>query len=215
MAVFEGDDDMALDPPENTVLLGLACFFGGMILAPSLGPILAAIAIIGGLAYATSGVIDALSIYAQGRPAARAEPKIGNNPRRVSNQAVDADPRVGDHMPDGTIYAGVSPDTGKALYTMPADASLTMAFNEAKQYATKLDACGHQDWRVPTTAELNVLFNNRAAIGGFNVTGSSPAGWYWSSSSVFKWGAWGQRFSDGCQYNDHGKDNHSSVRCVR
>ena len=35
---------------------------------------------------------------------------------------------------------------------------------------------------MPTKEELNVLFNNRAEIGGFNETGSDPAGWYWSSS---------------------------------
>src|SRR5438552_817465 len=33
--------------------------------------------------------------------------------------------KPGDRMADGTIYAGVSPDTGKAMYTTPADAPLT------------------------------------------------------------------------------------------
>ena len=28
-------------------------------------------------------------------------------------------------MPDGSIYAGVSPDTGKPMYTTPKDAPLT------------------------------------------------------------------------------------------
>jgi hypothetical protein len=122
--------------------------------------------------------------------------------------------KPGDDMPDGTIYAGVSPDTGKPMYTTPADARLTMTFNEAKEYATKLDAHGHKDWHVPTKAELSVLFNNRAAIGGFDVTGSHPAGWYWSASQNYEWGAWGQRFSDGCHFTN-AKDDHSSARCVR
>jgi len=61
-----------------------------------------------------------------------------------------------DKMPDGTIYAGLSPDTGKKMYAMPADAPLTMSFNEAADYAAKLDAHGHRDWRVPTKAELKV-----------------------------------------------------------
>jgi Protein of unknown function (DUF1566) len=122
--------------------------------------------------------------------------------------------KIGDKMPDGTIFAGVSPDTGKAMYATPADASLTMTFNEAKEYAAKLDAHGHQDWRVPTKGELNVLFNNRAAIGGFNTGGSGPASWYWSASPSHEWTAWGQRFSGGEQLNFN-KDNHSSVRCVR
>jgi len=125
-----------------------------------------------------------------------------------------ADPKIGDKMIDGTVFAGISPDTSKPMYATPADASLTMTFNDTQKYATQLDAHGHKDWRVPTKAELNVLFNNRAAIGGFNVTGSHPAGWYWSASSDDIWTAWGQRFSDGDQFYN-GKDGHSAVRCVR
>jgi hypothetical protein len=100
------------------------------------------------------------------------------------------------------------------MYATPADAYLTMTFNEAKEYATKLDAHGHKDWRVPTKAELNVLFNNRAAIGGFNVTGSCPAGWYWSASPYTTRKAWFQRFSDGAP-GGNGKDTHLPVRPVR
>src|SRR5258706_11342423 len=108
--------------------------------------------------------------------------------------------KIGDRMEDGTIYAGISPDTVKPMYATPKDAPLTYTFNEAQKYAKKLDAHGHQDWRVPTKEELNVLFNNRAAIGGFSVTGSLPAGWYWSASAYDEWYAWGQRFSDGYRY---------------
>lgn len=92
-----------------------------------------------------------------------------------------------------------------------------MKFNEAKDYAQGLNtqkAHGHDDWHVPTKAELDVVFNNRAAIGGFNVTGSDPAGWYWSSSQNYLWTAWGQRFSDGYQGLNY-NSLHSSVRCVR
>src|ERR1039457_3891244 len=104
------------------------------------------------------------------------------------------EPKVGDKMPDGTVLAGISPDTNKPMYATPADASLTMTFNEAQEYAAKLDAHGHKDWRVPTKAELNVLFNNRAAIGGFDKTGLYPAAWYRSSSQSHEWLAWEQRF---------------------
>jgi len=129
-------------------------------------------------------------------------------------EAQPAAPKVGDKMPDGTVLAGISPETNQPMYAMPADASLTMTFNEAKEYAAKLDAHGHKDWRVPTKAELNVLFNSRAPIGGFDVTGSYPAGWYWSASSRFTWYAWDQRFSDGDPLYDP-KVNPSAVRCVR
>ena len=126
----------------------------------------------------------------------------------------DQAPAPGDKMPDGTLFAGISPDTNKPMYATPADASLTMKFNEAQKYAATLNAHGHNDWRVPTRAELNVLFNNRAAIGGFDISGSYPAGWYWSASPTSKWNAWCQRLSDGAQYNRY-KFGHLSVRPVR
>ena len=147
------------------------------------------------------GVLDLRDVTGEA-----ARPKATANTNRA--------PEPGDRMPDGTIYAGVSPDTGKAMYAMPEDAYLSMTFNKAQKYAAKLDAHGHQDWHVPTKAELNVLFNNRAAIGGFNVTGSYPAGWYRSSSQNGIWGAWDQRFRDGCQSTSN-EISPSSVRCVR
>ena len=126
----------------------------------------------------------------------------------------DGIPPIGTMVSDGTIYAGMSPDTGKPMYVTPLDAPLTMKWKDAMDYAGKLDAHGHKDWRLPSKSELSVLFNNRAALGGFNVSGSYPAGWYWSGTQGVKWSAWGQRFSDGYQLN-YTKDVHSSVRCVR
>jgi hypothetical protein len=128
-----------------------------------------------------------------------------------------AKPRIGDKMPDGTICAGISPDTKKPMYAMPADESLTMTFNEAAEGAKTTNsqkAYGHNDWRVPTKNELNVLFNNRAAVGGFNESGSVPAGWYWSAAPHDKWHAWCQQFSDGTLYNNI-VSYPSSVRLVR
>lgn len=125
-----------------------------------------------------------------------------------------ADPKVGDKMPDGTIYAGDSPDTGKPMYTTPADAPLTMKWQEAMDYAKRLDAHGHDDWRLPSKGELNVLFNYRAELGEFDVGGSGPANWYWSGTQVGKSKAWEQRFRDGYQYR-FPRRYPSSVRCVR
>jgi len=123
-------------------------------------------------------------------------------------------PKIGDKMPDGTIFAGISPDTNKPMYASPDDATLTMTFNDAQKNAAKLYVHGHQDWRLPTKAELNVLFNNRAAIGGFDLSGQPRAGWYWSASPYSGWGAWCQRLSDGAQSYDY-KFSHLSVRPVR
>jgi hypothetical protein len=130
----------------------------------------------------------------------------------------------GEHLPDGTIFAGISPDTGRQMHTMPADVRKTQGdirlcctFNEAQKCAEGANAMttyGHDDWRVPTKAELHVLFNNRAAIGGFDSSGSDPFDRYWSSSSYGTLSAWGQCFSDGHQNIDW-KHGHSSVRLVR
>ena len=121
---------------------------------------------------------------------------------------------IGEVIPDGTIYAGVSPETGKAMFTTAADAPATCGFPEAQEYAAKLDANGHLDWRVPTRDELNEMYQNRAAIGGFEESGSDPGGWYWSSSQSSYRNAWAQRFSDG--YQDTSREHYyTSVRYVR
>jgi hypothetical protein len=101
------------------------------------------------------------------------------------------------------------------MYATPKDAPVHCSFNHAADYAANLDVHSHKDWRVPTKAELNMLFGNRAAIGGFDTTGSRPASWYWSSSRSYG-GAWAQRFSDGNQYDDVSIwDGASALRCVR
>ena len=157
------------------------------------------------LAYTKNGRVDA---YTDG------DVQVHHVANDDSKLKVTTTPQVGDKMDDGTIFAGVSPDTNKPMYATPADAPLTYTFNQAQKYAANLDANGHKDWRAPTKGELNVLFNNRAAIGGFNETGSDPAGWYWSSSQGYYGDAWDQRFSDGSQ-NASFKGYDSSLRCVR
>src|SRR5689334_12641709 len=81
----------------------------------------------------------------------------GNENEFLSNK--DASP--GDRMPDGTIFVGISPKTQQPMYATPADAPLRMTWEEAMKYAARLDAHGHRDWRVPTKAELNLLWENR------------------------------------------------------
>jgi hypothetical protein len=137
-----------------------------------------------------------------------------NTVPEISLSASAKAPKIGASMPDGSIYAGVSPDTGKPMYATPKDAPMHCNFNQAAAYAAELEAHGCQDWRVPTKDELNVLFQNHAAIGGFDTTGSDPAGWYWSSSRYYHLTAWGQRFSDGCEGHDS-RVVQSALRCVR
>ena len=131
-----------------------------------------------------------------------------------AKQEMKIGPKVGHKMPDGTVYAGTSPDTNEDMYTPPADAPRTMKWKEAMEYTAKLAAHGYLDWRVPTKGELDILYNNRAAIAGFNETDSYPGGWYWSSSQEDGNFAWDQRFGDGGQSLIN-ELNYSALRCVR
>jgi hypothetical protein len=124
---------------------------------------------------------------------------------------------IGDEMDDGTIYAGISPDTHNPMFATPRDAPGTYTFNEAARYANHLDAHGHHDYHVPSQGELNVLFENRnkgKLKGTFNESDSGPAGRYWSSSQDGDLAAWEQRFSNGSQFS-YFRHYASSLRCVR
>jgi hypothetical protein len=125
-------------------------------------------------------------------------------------------PAPGRRMPDGTVYAGISPDSDKALYTTPEDAPAVSSWLRAQKYCRALSASSRRDWHVPTLPELAVLFINRASIGSFNETGyvNNGPGYYWSSVQVGDASAWGQRFNDG-YHEDLSKSQDSLVRCVR
>ena len=136
------------------------------------------------------------------------------------NSAHEITFRIGQEMPDGTIYAGISPDTHKPMFAAPADAPGSYTFNEAAKYASRLAANGRHDFHVPSQGELNVLWKNRnegALMRTFNETGSrSPDAWYWSASHgyFFRDDAKAQRFSDGFQ-GDLLRRFHASLRCIR
>jgi hypothetical protein len=145
-----------------------------------------------------------------------------------AKKAMESGVLIGDKMPDGTILAGYYED--KPLYTTPTDAPLTYTFNEAAKYADQLNArkyLGHDDWRVPSKGELNVLFvncNQGKLKGTFNDTGSFSAGWYWSSTPLNDYIGWEQRFNDYVGWAQRFSDGNpnlyyrfydSSLRCVR
>ncbi len=157
------------------------------------------------------------SVDAYTREAVHAHPSTNDDDTLSPSAKVE--PKPGDKMADGTIYAG-SLD-GRDLYTTPEDAKLTYTFNGAAKYAQQLNSekfLDHKDWRVPTKAELNVMWMNRKAgalKGSFNETDSEPAGWYWSSTvSETSNGACSQHFSNGLQIYDDKYDD-GSLRCVR
>jgi hypothetical protein len=132
---------------------------------------------------------------------------------------VSAGPKIGDTMEDGTKFAGISPDTGKPMYAVPVDAPLTMKWKQAMRYAATFKGHGHPKgtFRVPTKDELTILFENKAAIGGFNETGSDSDVRYWSSAEQLHDcvdSAWVRLFSNGRRGWDP-KSAASSLRLVR
>ncbi len=68
---------------------------------------------------------------------------------------------------------------------------------------------GYEDWFLPSRDELDILYQNRLEIGGFNYSGV-----YWSSSEGSNYNAWYQYFYSGDQ-NYYGKGGTYRVRAVR
>ena len=69
---------------------------------------------------------------------------------------------------------------------------------------------GYSDWYLPSKDELNKLYLNQTAIGGFNNNK-----YYWSSTEFDLNYAWKQYFSNGDQFSSHLKSTTSYVRAIR
>jgi hypothetical protein len=70
---------------------------------------------------------------------------------------------------------------------------------------------GYNDWFLPSTGELNLMYTNLHldGLGGF------AAFWYWSSTEFDNGLAWGQDFISGGQPSDGKFFNDGRVRAVR
>jgi hypothetical protein len=104
--------------------------------------------------------------------------------------------------------------TGTALGAGSANTDRIIAQNGAGiDYAAGIARAhaggGHADWYLPSSDELDRLYLNRAAIGGFE----SAA--YWSSSEDGANTAWYQDFGNGVQGDSFGKHSTYLVRAVR
>jgi len=102
--------------------------------------------------------------------------------------------------------------TGTAIGTGQANTTLIVAQtgcrSGAAYYCVTLDEGSYTDWFLPSKYELNKLWINRVAIGGF-------ADYvYWSSSEDYTSLAWGQSFGSGYQGYGH-KYGNFRVRAVR
>jgi len=78
----------------------------------------------------------------------------------------------------------------------------------AANYADNYSFGGYSDWFLPSKDELNLMYQNRAAIGGFGT------GEYWSSSESGATTAYSQNFGTGAQPSSD-KAGVKSVRAIR
>lgn len=127
-------------------------------------------------------------------------------------------PEIGDKMPDGSVFAGLTAGGCQEIYAMPADLDVAMTFNNAASCVQKLNAdkaLGHDDWQLPSLENLQILQKNQdvgALTGTFNQKKGSFFGLdcpylYWSSTRDLcrREGTWAVRFSNGNEssvYND-------------
>ncbi len=102
--------------------------------------------------------------------------------------------------------------TGMAIGTGNSNTNTIVTVLGAGSYAailcSLLNLNGYSDWYLPSKDELNKLYINRVAIGGFAI------GYYWSSSEDDFISAWAQAFTHGSP-NISDKDATNRVRAVR
>jgi len=108
----------------------------------------------------------------------------------------------------GGIIAYIDSTGQHGLMAATADYNGELSWYDAMDYCNGLTVGHHEDWYLPNQDELNQLYVNRVAIGGFNDD------YYWSSTVFDFDNAWGQGFGNGVQSIGN-KNYTSSVRAVR
>jgi len=124
--------------------------------------------------------------------------------------AATADQSTGIHWYNGSYV--ITGATGTAIGTGQANTTVIVTIQDAGSYAAQLcndlTEGGHTDWFLPSKDELNKLYINKVAIGGF------ANAYYWSSSESDANYAGYQYFGNGYQTNTS-KSNTLRVRAVR
>ena len=124
--------------------------------------------------------------------------------------AATADQSAGIQWDNGENKVTGATDT--AIGTGQANTTAIVTIQGAGSYAAQLcndlTVGGYNDWFLPSKDELDKLYINKVAIGGF------AGGSYWSSSEYDAYNAWYQGFDDGSQ-GASAKDLTFRVRAVR
>jgi uncharacterized protein (TIGR02145 family)/uncharacterized repeat protein (TIGR02543 family) len=109
----------------------------------------------------------------------------------------------------GTFIGGTSTALGTGAANTAAIVAGCSLAGIAARICNDLELNGYSDWYLPSKDELNKLYINRAAIGGF------ASNFYTSSSEYDNLFAWVQAFYDGHQNPFNKNDDYYHVRAVR
>ena len=104
----------------------------------------------------------------------------------------------------GATETGLGEGAGNTASIVAAQGEGTYAASVCDQLVLN----GFDDWFLPSKAELEVLFANRALVGGLQDT------FYWSSTEHGEGSAWEQSFGSGAQYYAN-KNFPIRVRAIR
>ena len=107
-----------------------------------------------------------------------------------------------------STLTGTGAMDGAAKTTVMLGVCTSGAANLADTYSAIVNGVAYGDWFLPSKGELNQMYVNKVAVGGFS------SGYYWSSSEGGAIDAWGQFFDSGYQYNNY-KTSTYYVRPVR
>lgn len=84
----------------------------------------------------------------------------------------------------------------------------TFAATACNEYSVTVDGVTYGDWYLPSKFELNLLYLQKVAVGGF------ASNVYWSSTESGNLRAWDQYFLNGGTIDDTKNFNYN-VRAVR
>lgn len=117
---------------------------------------------------------------------------------------------VGGVCPDGTIYIGISADSGQRMYAMPIDAAGKFDWQTAFSYCEGFSGGGYNNWYVPYNSEVGAFYTLRSALG----MDSRAGNYYWTASVFNATTSYAMLIDDGVTY-DLDSNSKFLVRCIR
>ena len=119
--------------------------------------------------------------------------------------------QIGDQHAGGIVFQINADGTGLVADLQDLG---QMNFYEAFDAAISATSQGYDDWYLPSIGELELMYNTIGQGGLEGNIGDFQNAYYWSSSELNNYYAWGVYFADGATY-DYGKASPGRVRIIR